>query len=199
MKGVEGVYRFLGRVWRLVMVQDQAGEWQLRDEVVEAEPSKAANKTVHATIKKVTSDIESLSFNTAISQMMVCTNDLTKQDTVSVNSIVTLLTVLNPFAPHVTEELYSLLAAKFPSDVPGQIADQSWPEHDESFLVENEIEMMIQVNGKLRDKITVAKDAPSDEIEALALAQGKVQEHTDGKTVRKVIVVPGRLVNVVAN
>lgn len=193
MKGVEGVYRFLGKVWRLCMELDQEGVWQLRDHLTDDEPDKAANKVVHATIKKVGEDIDSLSFNTAISQMMVCTNELGKQEKLSRSSILTLLQVLNPFAPHLTEELNQILGAK------EALADQPWPEFDETFLIEDEIEIVVQVNGKVRDKILVGKDASKDEVEALALASEKAQSFIEGNTVRKVIVVPGRLVNVVAN
>ncbi len=193
MKGVEGVYRFLGKVWRLCMEMDQEGNWSLRDHFSDDEPDKAANKVVHATIKKVGDDIESLSFNTAIAQMMVCTNELGKQEKLSRSSVITLLQVLNPFAPHLSEELNKILGAK------EALANQPWPKFDETFLIEDEIEIVVQVNGKVRDKITVSKDASKDEIEALALASEKAQNFIEGNTIRKVIVVPGRLVNVVAN
>lgn len=181
------------------METNQEGEWNMRDCLVEAEPDKAANKAVHATIKKVTGDIESLSFNTAISQMMVCTNELTKLDKVPVSSVVTLLQVLNPFAPHLTEELNARLAGKFDSVSSDELVNQNWPTWNEDYLIEDEIEMVIQVNGKVRDKITIPKDADNETIEALALESEKVKNFTDGNTVRKVIVVPGRLVNIVAN
>ena len=199
MKGVEGVYRFLGRVWRLVMEMDQEGEWSMRDVLAEAEPDKNTNKVLHQTIKKVSEDIESLSFNTAIAQMMVCTNELIKLDTLPVSALETLLSVLNPFAPHISEELHALLSEAFPDTVSGELSQKDWPQWNETLLIEDEIEIVVQVNGKLRDKITIAKDAPDDEVESLALERDKVKEHIDGKTIRKVIVVPGRLVNVVAN
>ncbi len=199
MKGVEGVFRFLARVWRLVMDTDQEGEWILRENLVESEPDKAANKVVHATIKKVGEDIESLSFNTAISQMMVCTNELTKLDSVPVSAVVTLLKVLNPFAPHLTEELNAKLAAKFDSVVETPLSEQTWPELNEEFLVEDEIEIVLQVNGKVRDKMMIPAEASKEEVEKLAMESERVQSFIDGLTVRKVIVVPGRLVNVVAN
>ena len=172
----------------------------MREAVADVDPTKATNKVVHATIKKVGEDIESMSFNTAIAQMMVCTNELTSLDQVPVTSLISLLQVLNPFAPHLTEEIHAQLAEKFP-DVAngGELAGQPWPEYDEACLVEDEIEMVIQVNGKVRDKITVGKDTPKDEVEKLALEREKVQQFIEGNTVRKVIVVPGRLVNVVAN
>ncbi|MGY8640449.1 MAG: leucine--tRNA ligase [Verrucomicrobiales bacterium] len=192
MSGVEGVYRFLGRVWRLVMEQNQEGDWAKRDHLTDAEPDKATLKVVHATIKKVTEDIENMSFNTAISQMMVCTNELNKLEALPISAVKILLHVLNPFAPHLSEELNGILGGE-------ALANQAWPKFEEAYLVEDEIELVIQVNGKVRDKLMVSKDAPKDEIEKLALASEKVQNFVEGNTVRKVIVVPGRLVNIVAN
>ncbi len=199
MKGVEGVFRFLARVWRLVMETNQEGEWVLSNKLTDDEPDKKANKAVHATIKKVGDDIESMSFNTAISQMMVCTNELTRLDKVSVSSIVTLLQVLNPFAPHLTEELNAKLAEAFDSVSSDELANREWPEFVEEYLHEDEIEIVVQVNGKVRDKINVPTDAPKEDVEKLALESEKVQSFVEGNTVRKVIVVPGRLVNIVAN
>jgi leucyl-tRNA synthetase/REP element-mobilizing transposase RayT len=194
MKGVEGVSRFLARVWRVAMETNQAGEWVVADKIRDTEcADKALLKVVHETIKKVTDDIGRMSFNTAISQMMVCANAFTAAETVPKHEFTQLLHVLNPFAPHLSEELNRRLGSETP------LAAQPWPAHDESALVESEIELVVQVNGKLRDKITVAKDAPKEEVEAAAQAAPKVCEHTDGKTIRKVIVVPGRLVNIVAN
>ena len=199
MKGVEGVFRFLARVWRLAMDSDQEGNWTLSDKLVESDPDKGTEKVIHATIKKVGDDIESLSFNTAISQMMVLTNELTKLDTIPVSSVVTLLKVLNPFAPHLTEELNSVLAEEFDSVSADDLSGEDWPEFDESCLIEDEIEIVLQVNGKVRDKIFVPNEAPKEDVEKLALESEKVQSFIEGLTVRKVIVVPGRLVNIVAN
>ncbi len=199
MKGVEGVFRFLARVWRLAMETNQEGEWVISEKLTEDEPDKKANKAVHATIKKVEEDIESLSFNTAISQMMVCTNELTKLDQVPVSSVVTLLQVLNPFAPHLSEELNAKLAEAFDSVSSDELANRAWPEFVEEYLHEDEIEIVIQVNGKVRDKISVPTEANKDEVEKLALESEKAQSFIEGNTIRKVIVVPGRLVNIVAN
>jgi leucyl-tRNA synthetase len=196
MKGVEGVSRFLARVWRLIMEENQAGEWILSGEVEDVVPDKAQLKVLHATIKKVTGDIETLSFNTAISQMMILVNALTNAPKKSVSAFRALLLLLNPFAPHLTSELWQTLAEKFPGDA-GEITAQRWPEYDESLLVEDEIEIVLQVNGKLRDKITVALDATSAEIEAGALANKKVQNAVGEKAIRKVVVVPKKLVNIV--
>jgi leucyl-tRNA synthetase len=199
MKGVEGVYRFLARVWRLVMESNQEDVWVLNAKLAEIDPDKATEKVVHATIKKVGEDIGSMSFNTAISQMMVCTNEFTKLEQVPVSSVVLLLKVLNPFAPHLTEELNATLAAAFTSVDKTDLANQAWPDYDPAKLIEDEVEIVVQVNGKVRDKMFVANGAPNEEVEKLALASDKVKSFTEGLTVRKVIVVPGRLVNVVAN
>ena len=199
MKGVEGVYRFLARVWRLVMETNQEGEWALNAKLAEITPDKATNKVVHATIKKVGEDIDAMSFNTAIAQMMVCTNELTKLESVPVPSVVLLLQVLNPFAPHLSEELNATLAAAFPGVTKADLANQPWPVFDHASLIEDEIEIVLQVNGKVRDKLFVANGASNEEVEKLALDSEKVKAFIDGFTVRKVIVVPGRLVNVVAN
>ena len=199
MKGVEGVFRFLARVWRLTMDSNQEGEWELSSKLAEIEPDKATNKIVHATIKKVSDDIDAMSFNTAISQMMVCTNELTKLEKLPVSSVVTLLHVLNPFAPHLTEELNAKLAAAFDSVSADDLDSQPWPEFNEDYLIEDEIEIVLQVNGKVRDKMMIPNEASKEEVEKLAMESEKVQSFIDGLTVRKVIVVPGRLVNIVAN
>ncbi len=199
-KGVEGISRFLARVWRVAMKEDQEGNWTLSGKVSAADNGTVTpvRKEVHKTIKKVTEDIEAMSFNTAISKMMECTNAMTSAESVTLTDYVGLLTVLNPFAPHMTEELYSLLAAAHPELPQMQLCKHEWPSFNADYLVENTKEIVIQVNGKLRDKLVVAADASKEELEQAALASAKVQEFTAGKTVRKVIVVPGRLVNVVA-
>jgi leucyl-tRNA synthetase len=194
MKGVEGVSRFLARVWRVAFEENQSGEWAKSAKIQDVPcTDKALLKVVHETIKKVTDDIAKMSFNTAISQMMVCTNAFTSAEVVPLNEFRLLLHVLNPFAPHLTEEIHARLGGT------GMLANEPWPEHDEAALVTDEIELVVQVNGKLRDKITVAKDADQAAVEAIALGTAKVKEQIDGKVVRKVIVVPGRLVNIVAN
>ena len=200
-KGVEGVYRFLGRVWRLVMTENQEGEWEPSSKLsATAELASKPRKVLHETIKKVTEDISSLSFNTAIAQMMVCTNELTGLEARPVTAVATLLHLLNPFAPHLTEELYERLTTSWPDAAPaGQLALQPWPQWDESALIESEVEVVVQVNGKLRDRVTMAADADHAAHEATALASAKVLEHTAGKTIRKVIVIPRKLVNIVAN
>ncbi|MFM8887702.1 MAG: class I tRNA ligase family protein, partial [Chthoniobacterales bacterium] len=138
MKGVEGVYRFLARVWRLAMVEDQEGKWQLSDAVAEIDPTPSQLRVLHATIKKVTDDLCTMSFNTAISQMMVCVNEFTSAEKRPVSALRTFLILLSPFAPHMAEELWEQLGKKFPS-FDGAAHGQTWPVHDESLLIENEV------------------------------------------------------------
>jgi len=200
MKGVEGVYRFLGRVWRLVMESNQEGEWAMHPQLKDIPTDKKLNKVLHETIKKCGEDIEKLSFNTAISQMMVCTNAFTQAEVRPAGAMVTFLKVLSPFAPHIAEELFALLCTAFPALVPdGFAADCTWPVYDPAALVEDEVDIVFQVNGKLRDRATVPVDISKEEMEKLALANARVQEFSAGLTVRKIIIVPGKLVNVVAN
>ena len=200
MKGVEGVYRFLARVWRLVMETNQEGDWEVSSALQDVPTDKKLNKVLHETIKKCGDDIEKLSFNTAIAQMMVLTNAFTQSDVRPVGALVTFLRVLSPFAPHLAEELYAIVRGQFPRHASaGLVADCTWPKYDPTALVEDEIEIVFQVNGKLRDKAMVPVNATKEELEARALGSPKVQEFTNGLTVRKIIVVPRKLVNVVAN
>jgi leucyl-tRNA synthetase len=192
MKGVEGVARFLARVWRLMMTENQAGEWELSTAIQDVEPTKAQQKITHATIKKVTEDIEGLAFNTAISQMMIFVNAFTNLDVIPVSAMRTFLVLLNPFAPHITSELWQELKS------PGDITSQTWPNHNESFLIEDEIEIVLQVNGKVRDRITVPLDATNEQLEGAARANEKVRNAVGSQTIRKVVVVPNKLVNIVA-
>ena len=196
MRGVEGVARFLARVWRLFMNENQAGEWQLSAAIRDVDPDKAQQKIVHATIKKVTEDIESLSFNTAISQMMIFVNAFTNAEIIPLSAMRTFLVLLNPFAPHLASELWEKLGAKF-SDARRDITEQSWPSYDERLLVENEVEIVVQVNGKVRDRMRLSIHATEAELKAAALASPRIKALIAGKTVRNVIVIPQKLVNVV--
>jgi len=198
MAGVEGVYRFLARVWRLAMTENQEGSWELSTNLSEVEPDPQQNKVIHATIKKVTEDVEALAFNTAISQMMIYVNNFTTAEQRPVTALRTLLILLNPFAPHLSEELWERLGQRFPI-FSGQVSQQAWPAWDDAYLVEDEVEIIVQVNGKLRDRITVRKDLDNKAVEEAALAAPKVKESTTGKTVRKIVVVPNRVVNVVVS
>jgi len=198
MSGVEGVYRFLARVWRLAMEENQEGGWQPSSSLSEVEPSRQQLRVVHATIKKVTQDIEALAFNTAISQMMIYVNAFTNLEQRPVQAVRRLLILLSPFAPHLAEEIWYQLSTRFPGFV-GLVSEQPWPSWNEEYLVESEVEVIIQVNGKLRDKMTVAKDLDEASLEKLARASAKVQESLKDKEVRKVVVVPNKIVNLVAS
>jgi leucyl-tRNA synthetase len=193
------VARFLARVWRLFMSENQAGSWELSARVKDVDPTGTETKITHATIKKVTQDIESLSLNTAISQMMIFVNAFIPQrgtETLPLSAMRTFLVLLNPFAPHLTSELWEKLNAKF-RDNAGDITDQKWPDYDERFLVEDEVEIVIQINGKVRDRMKVSILATEEETKTAALANSKIQKLTAGKTVRKIVVVPRKLVNIV--
>ena len=191
MRGVEGVARFLARVWRLLMTENQAGEWELSPAVKDVDLTKAQQKILHATIKKVTEDIESLSFNTAISQMMIFVNALTSAKTLPISAMRTFLVLLNPFAAHLSSELWERLKLK------GDVAEQTWPNYDAKFLAEDEVEIVIQVNGRVRDRVSTSALATNEQHEAAALSSAKISELVKGKTIRKVVVVPKKLVNIV--
>ncbi|MES2595727.1 MAG: leucine--tRNA ligase [Verrucomicrobiota bacterium] len=196
--GVVGQSRFLARVWRLVMEQNDEGTWSVSTALQDVPSNKQVTKALHETIKKCGEDIEKLSFNTAISAMMVCTTAFTGAEVKSASAIVTFLKVLSPFAPHLAEELNAQIRSKFPGlAAPGFLSDEIWPNYDPAALIEDEVEVVFQVNGKLRDKARVPIQATKEEIEKIALASARVQEFMEGKTPKKVIVVPGKLVNIV--
>ncbi len=217
-KGVEGVYRFLGRVWRLFV--DEKSETAFEQaETLTAENAKerkelldlilldggitdiaatpAQLKTLHACIKKVTEDLDGMRFNTAISAMMVFINEAMTWQTKPLSVMKTFLQLLAPFAPHIAEELWARLHSTFGQTAPS-LAYAAWPKFDATLLVENEIEIPVQVNGKLRDVIKVSVNATAAELEALALANEKAKPYYEGKTIKKIIVVPKKLVNLVA-
>ena len=200
MKGVEGVSRFLARVWR-VAFEEQDNQWQLAAKIRDvACTDKNLLRVVHETIKKVGEDIEKLSFNTAISQMMICTNAFTQAEVVPLQEFIQLLTVLNPFAPHLAEEIHARLLCQWGTGGPPvYLSEVAWPAYDPAALVRHEIELVVQVNGKLRDRLMMATDVDEETARTAALASPKVREHTDGKTVRKIIFIPGKLLNIVAS
>ncbi len=198
MKGVEGLSRFLARVWRLLMDENQAGEWELSPRVQDVAPEKSQQKILHATIKKVTEDIESLSFNTAISRLMVFVNAFINAPSVPVSTIRTFLILLSPFAPHIASELWGKMREKF-AVTPADLTPQSWPEHDERVLVEDEVDIVVQVNGKVRDRFRAPLGANEEELKATALELPKMRELLAGKQIAKVVVVPNKLVNIVTN
>ncbi|MDT3392057.1 MAG: class I tRNA ligase family protein, partial [Bacillota bacterium] len=187
-EGLNGSRKFLDRVWRL-FVDD---EDELRDRVTTISDD-ALTKVYNQTVKKVTEDFEHLHFNTAISQLMVFINEAYKAEILPVAYVEGFIKMLNPIAPHMTEELWQKLGHD------ESITYAAWPTYDASALVEDTVEVVLQVNGKLRSKVQINKDTSKDDMEKLALADPKVQEFIAGKTVRKVIAVPQKLVNIVAN
>ena len=195
-RGVEGVARFLARVWRLLMSENQAGEWELSCRIKDVDATRPQQKLVHATIKKVTEDIESFSFNTAISQMMIFVNAFTNVETLPLSAMRTILILLNPFAPHISSELWERLKTEV-GDARGDVAEQPWPSYDEHLLAEDEVEIVVQINGRLRERMKMPVLATKEELKTAALQNPKVQERIAGKTVRNVIVVPKKLVNIV--
>ncbi|PKR78149.1 leucine--tRNA ligase [Halalkalibacillus sediminis] len=186
--GLDGARRFLDRVWRLYM--EDSGE--LSGRIVD-DSNADLEKVYHETVKKVTENYEALRFNTAISQMMVFVNECYKTDKLPRQFAEGFVQLLSPIAPHVAEELWSKLGHE------GTISYQAWPTFDESKLEEDQVEIVIQVMGKVRSKALVNKDADQKELEEIALSDETIQEWIEGKTVRKVIAVPGKLVNIVAN
>jgi len=218
-KGVEGVYRFLGRVWRLFVDDRSETEFEQAETTAEAQnrgellnliklhpaitdtpPTPAQLKTLHTAIKKVTEDLDGLRFNTAISAMMVFTNEAMTWETRPATVLRTFLQLLAPFAPHVAEELWEKLNVQISTlsvERSKSLIYAPWPQFDPGLLVEDTLEIPVQVNGKLRDKIIVSAKATPQEIEAAALKAEKAQPFFEGKTIKKVIVVPGKLVNIV--
>ncbi len=167
------------------------------------DPTPAQLKTLHACIKKVTEDLDGLRFNTAISALMVFVNEAMTWETKPAQVLRNFLILLQPFAPHLAEELWSKLAAHSdsqPASATGiPLAYQPWPQFDPALLVEDTLELPVQVNGKLRGRITVPATATEEELKAAALACDKVKPFLEGKTIRKIIVVPKRLVNIVVS
>ena len=190
MQGVEGVFRFLGRVWRLI-ADDQADDIRLNPSVRDAELTADQERILHKTVKAVTEDIEKLSFNTAISRMMEFVNAFTGADVRPRAAMESLVLILSPFAPHLAEELWEILGHK------ESLAYHPWPSWDESKLVESEIEIPVQVNGKLRAKIKIPADTDQAAMQSAAESDEAVQGQLAGKTIVKVICVPKKMVNFV--
>lgn len=188
--GLDGSRRFLDRIWRLLV--DDNGE--ISGKVQDIEEAKGLDKIYHQTVKKVTEDFEGLRFNTAISQMMVFINECYKADVLPKAYIEGFVKLLSPICPHIAEELWEKLGSSA-----GTIAYEAWPAYDEAKMVDDEIEIVIQINGKVKTKLMVPADANKDALEQIAMEDSQVKEQIDGKTVRKIIAVPGKLVNIVAN
>lgn len=188
-EGLEGARKFLDRVWRLYINENN----QLSEKIVE-KANKNLEVVYNQTVQKVTEDYEALSFNTAISQLMIFINAAYKEDSLPLDYMRGFVKLLAPIAPHVGEELWHKLTGSEDS-----ISYETWPTYDESKLVEDTVEVVFQINGKVRGKQTASRTISKDDLEALALSDDNIKAHLEGKTVRKVIVVPGKLVNIVAN
>ncbi len=186
-QGLEGVYRFLGRAWRLFC--DEDGKLLLDD----TEPAAALLKVLHQTIKKVGEDTESLAFNTAISQMMIFVNEVTAQEKRPRKLLEPFVLLLAPYAPHLAEELWEKLGYN------QSLACAPWPKYDDALLKEDKVIVILQINGRIRDRVEVPAQISAADLEKLALANPRIQEHLAGKQVKKVIVVPGKLVNIAAS
>ncbi len=183
--GIDGVNRFIKKLWNLFYKGDECL-------VNDTEPSSANLKTLHTLIKKVTGDIENFSYNTSVSAFMICVNELTKKNCHSRAVLADLLVVLAPFAPHVTEELWHCAIGNETT-----ICDAKWPAWNEDYLKESDVTYAVSFNGRVRFNITVDAAMPKDEVEKLALGHESSAKWLDGKTVKKVIVVPGKIVNIV--
>lgn len=178
-KSIKGVRRFLDRVW------------SLREKAADKEPEEGEARSLHKTIKKVSEDIEKFGFNTAIAQMMIHQNFLADMKEISKSAYETFLTILGPFAPHICEEIWSRLGHE------ESLFKQAWPKYDNKLVTDEEVELVVQVNGKVRDKIMVPKDIKEEEAIKKALDSDKIQNFIGNKKIRKQIFVPGKLVNIV--
>ncbi|WP_066187349.1 MULTISPECIES: leucine--tRNA ligase [Gracilibacillus] len=187
--GLDGARRFLDRVWRLFITDDET----LSEKMTDSNEPSALDKVYHETVKVVTHNFEDLRFNTGISQMMVFINEAYKADQIPRFYAEAFVKLLSPVAPHIAEELWARLGYT------ESLAYETWPTYDEAQLVEDEVEVVIQVMGKVRAKMMIAKDATKEEMEEKALSIDSIKERLEGKTIRKVIAVPGKLVNIVAN
>lgn len=187
--GLDGSRRFLDRIWRLLVEEDGS----LSTKIQESEEPHVLEKIYHQTVKKVTEDYEGLRFNTAISQLMVFINEAYKATTLPKHFMEGFVKLLAPICPHTAEELWSKLGHA------ETVSYETWPAYDEAKLVDDEVEIVIQINGKVKAKLLVPTGATKERLEQIAMGDDKVKEQIDGKTVRKVIAVPGKLVNIVAN
>ncbi|WP_458354077.1 leucine--tRNA ligase [Peribacillus frigoritolerans] len=187
--GLDGSRRFLDRIWRLLVNDDGT----ITDKMTETDDTGKLEKVYHQTVKKVTENYEELKFNTAISQLMVFINDAYKADSLPKVYIEGFVKLLAPVAPHIAEELWSKLGHS------ESITYGTWPAFDEAKLVDNEVEIVIQINGKVKAKLMVPTDTTREKLEEIAMGDDSIKEQIDGKTIRKVIAVPGKLVNIVAN
>jgi len=182
--GISGVHNFLKKLWRLY---HQGGSWSIS----EAAPNEKELKTLHTLIKKLNEDINNFSFNTSVSAFMIAVNELHDQKCNKQSVLEVLPVLISPFAPHIAEELWDRLGNV------GSINEVPYPQHEEKFLVESSVKYPISFNGKVRFTLSLPADMPKDEVEKVVMAEAKTQQYLDGKAPRKVIVVPGRIVNIV--
>jgi leucyl-tRNA synthetase len=185
-QNIEGVYRFLNRVWRAYVDEND----RLNPKIEDAEPSSDLKRHLHKTIKKVTEDIESLRFNTAIAQMMIFINELFKLDSYPISLVEPFIQLLSPFAPHISEEIWHRLGHN------QTITYEPWPRFDPALTVDDEVTIVLQVNGKVCDRVMAARGLSESELEELALSSEKVKSRIEGKEIAMIKVVPDRLVNV---
>lgn len=181
--GIDGVHKFLRRYWSKFF--DKSGNFAVSDE----EPTAAELKTLHKTIKKVREDIENFSFNTSIAAFMICLNELGSCNKRAILEPLTVL--LSPFTPHITEELWHLMGNE------GSVCDAHYPEFNAEYLVENSFEYPVSFNGKMRFKKSLPLGISNEEIQSLVLADEQTLRYTEGKTPKKVIIVPGKIINIV--
>ena len=185
--GIDGCHRFLKKFWGLFFDNRDSDQLAINDEPA----TKEQLKSVHKLIKKITADIENFSFNTAVSAFMICVNELSQLKCHNKELLEQVVILLNPFAPHISEELWSLLGHT------NSVCDAAWPQVNEAYLVEDEQQLTISFNGKARFQMNFAATASSDEIQAITLQDERTIKYIDGKTVVKVIVVPKKIVNIV--
>lgn len=178
--GIDGCHRFLRKFWKL-----------FQQELTDGEPSKDSLKSVHKLIKKVTSDIEDFSYNTAVAAFMICINELGQQKCNNKELLKQLIIVIAPFAPHIAEELWEQMGGS------GSVCDAEWPAYNEEYLKENEVQLTVSFNGKARFQMLFAADATNEEIEKTVLANEKSQQYIAGKNIVKVIIVPKKIINIV--
>jgi len=184
-KGITGVHGFLKKYWRLFHLDGTF-------EVNETTPTKEHFKTLHKTIRKIREDLDRFSFNTGVSNFMICVNELTESKCNSRQILETLTVLLAPYAPHITEELWEKLGHE-----PGSLYEAAYPEFNPEFLIESDYEYPVSFNGKMRFKVSLPLSLSIEEIQATILSQSETVKWLEGKTPKKVIIVPGKIVNVV--
>ena len=178
--GLKGCRRFLDRLWR---IQDKV--------INEMSLSKELEVSIHKTIKKVSDDIENMKYNTAVSSLMTLLNEYDKQDNITKGDLRVFITLLNPIAPHITEEINEL------QGLGPILCESKWPTYDESKIIDETFEMVVQVNGKVRGKVEVPSDATDEEMKSYALEIDNIKRYIEGRDIVKIIVVPKKLINIV--